>query len=218
MQYNVTARPNAPRSPSSAHHPHEDELILYSDLTFSTAKMLLSHAICLKRHSEAFAAPEEARPSYDALLDTVFTDLLQWLPHRSVICERGECFYSDDTHAKALAITKVRGVTGNAVHSMKHQRIEAQGWKLVGVQFRGIFSKLNGHNFWCISFELRWLPNPRKHGDVRHHALVTYQIGEIGRKNQEGRKNQPDEPDQASASKKKAAAEPMPPPWKKEWW
>ena len=87
-------------------------------MTFSSAKMFLSHALCLKRHSEAFAAPEEARKSYDALLDTVFTvsssslllclidygdaaqELLQWLPHRGVTCERGECFYADNTHAK----------------------------------------------------------------------------------------------------------------------
>ena len=58
QESNVTARPQVVQTPHVAHRPHEDELVLYRDLTYSNAKLFLSHALCLKRHSTAFAAPE----------------------------------------------------------------------------------------------------------------------------------------------------------------
>ena len=160
------------------HEPHEDELDLYTEWVYCTAKMFLTHALCMRRRGVPdFSAPEEARSSLGMVQSSVFSELLQWVPHRTVRIEKGNSFYSDETKTKILSIAKLKGVGANAIHTMRHGRLETLGWQLHEAQFRGVADKVSGGTMFTITFQMRYLPT----NNVRHHAVLTYTVSEVGR-------------------------------------
>jgi len=153
---------------------------MYSEWTAMTARIFTSHALCLRRHeSPTVLAPESSQQSLQEVLRTVFTDLLQWIPHRTVRVEQESpaSFYMDEHQMKVLSIAHLRGVGPNSLHAMKHRRLEALGWRLEEAQFRGVSDKSSGASVFSLSFLLKCTQST----DVRHHAMVAYSVSEVGR-------------------------------------
>jgi len=111
------------------------------------------------------------------VLNTVFPELLQWVPHRTVRVEKGESFYDDQAKSKVLSIANLKCVGDCCIHSMKHKRLELLGWKLAECQFRGVVDKVSGGTIFTVVFELVYVPAR----DMRHRATITYTISEVGR-------------------------------------
>ena len=122
------------------HEPHEDEGKLHADWTFITAKMFLGNALCLRRRGQPscnVSVPDEARATLNQIFETCFPEMLQWIPHRTVRVEKGQAFYSDAAKSKVLSIAEIKGVTGYSLSTLRHQKLDAFGWRLNTSQFRG---------------------------------------------------------------------------------
>lgn len=110
------------------------------------------------------------------VLRTVFTEVIQWMPHRSVHVEQGGAFYMDDNKIKVLSISQLNGVRSLSLACLKQRRLGELGWRLHSVQFRGVSERLAACNTFMFAFHLQWVQSK----DPRHRVVLTYSVAEVG--------------------------------------